>query len=153
MPWTTLQMEDAGTTPRQFNVFQKADGSFIFGKREIKGDLEGSNWVHAAQVGGISNTTTAETLVAAPGAGLVAYITSLQIMAEALGSATELVIRSGAGGTVIWRTKIDTAGLPNGLSIKFDSPLAAAVNTLLEVATLTASGTGSVYINAQGFIA
>ena len=35
----------------------------------------------------------------------------------------------------------------------FPSPLKSTANTLLEVVTLTASVTGGVYFNAQGYIA
>jgi hypothetical protein len=73
-------------------------------------------------------------------------------MAEALGTATELAIRDGAAGTVMWRIKVPTGGLPL-TEITFNPPLRqAAVNTLIEVITLTASVTGAVYFNAQGFI-
>ena len=73
-------------------------------------------------------------------------------MSEALTNATELAIRDGANGTVLWRTKIGTGGLPLA-NIKFDDPLRGTANTLLEVVTLTASGAGAVYFNAQGYIA
>ena len=39
------------------------------------------------------------------------------------------------------------------MMIKFDNPLKSTAATLLEVVTLTASGTGAVYVNAQGYIA
>jgi hypothetical protein len=112
-----------------------------------------SDWSYAAASGGISNTTTAVEIKAAAGSGLRNYITALQIDAEALTNATEVVIRDGAGGTVLWRCKIGTAGLLNGLNITFPSPIKGSANTLLEVATLTASGTGAVYVNAQGYVA
>lgn len=118
-----------------------------------KGDAEATDWSYAAASGGILNTTTAVTIKAAAGAGLRNYITSLQISAEALTNATEVVIRNGAAGTVLWRTKIGTAGLLAGREIVFQSPLKSSANTLLEVATLTASGAGAVYVNAQGFVA
>jgi hypothetical protein len=98
------------------------------------------------------NTTTAVTIKAAAGAGFRNYITDIQIMAEALGTATEIAIRDGAGGTVLWRQKIGTGGLAQGMAVNFQSPLQGSVNTLLEVVTLTASGTGAVYFNAQGFV-
>lgn len=110
------------------------------------------DWSFAVATGGISNTTTAVTIAAAAGAGLRNYITGIQISADALGAATELVIRDGAGGTVIWRTKIMTAGLA-AMSVRFDSPLRSTANTLLEIATLTATVTGGVYPNTQGYIA
>lgn len=107
-------------------------------------------WQYAAAANGISNTTTAVTIVAAH-ASLRNYITGIQMTSEALLNATELAIRDGAGGTVIWRTKIGTAGIVNGISIPFPVPLKGTAATLLEVVTLTASGTGAVYVNAQGF--
>ena len=97
-----------------------------------------------------SNTTTAQTFKAASGtANIRNYITGIQVGWETLGAATELSIRDGAGGTVIWRTKI---GTPAGyLSIEFPTPLKGTANTLLEVVTTTASVTGGVYFNAQGY--
>ena len=109
-------------------------------------------WSYAAAAGGILNTTTAVTIRAAAGAGLRNYITTMQINTEALGTATELAVRDGAGGAVLWRVKIPTSGIPY-MMIKFDNPLKSTTATLLEVVTLTASGTGAVYVNAQGYIA
>ena len=113
-----------------------------------------TEWSYAAAASGIVNTTTAVTIKAAPApATWRNYITDLQFMAEALGAATELAIRDGAGGTVLWRIKIGTGGLTGGLSVNFQSPLRGSPGNLLEVVTLTASTTGAVYFNAQGFIA
>jgi hypothetical protein len=117
------------------------------------GDLQNIFWNYAAASGGILNTTTAVTIKAAAGAGLRNYITALQIDAEALSNATEVAIRDGAGGTVLWRMKIGTAGLLAGRDIQFSTPLKGTADTLLEVVTLTASGAGAVYVNAQGFTA
>jgi len=108
-------------------------------------------WIYTAAASGIVNTTTAVTIKAAAGSGVRNYITAIQFSAEALGTATELAIRDGAGGTVLWRTKIGTGGLLGGRDIIFPNPLVGTANTLLEVVTLTASGTGAVYFNAQGF--
>ncbi len=112
-----------------------------------------ADWSYAAATSGIANTTTAVTIAASAGAGLRNYITSIQVMAEVLGTATELAIRDGAGGTVLWKQKITTAGLPSGMAITFPSPIKSSAATLLEVVTLTASTTGAVYFNAQGYIA
>lgn len=109
-------------------------------------------WQYAAAAAGISNTTTAVPIKAAD-ATLRNYITSLQISSDALGAATEVAIRDGAGGTVLWRTKVGTAGITGGESIVFPSPIRGTAATLLEVVTLTASITGAVYVNAQGFVA
>jgi hypothetical protein len=111
-----------------------------------------SGWSYAAAAGGILNTTVAVTVKAAAGAGLRNYITNVQVMAEALGAATEVAIRDGAAGTVIWRIKVPTGGLP-AAQFDFAVPLKGTAATLLEVVTLTASVTGAVYVNLQGFVA
>lgn len=110
------------------------------------------SWSYAAAANGILNTTTAVTVKAAAAAGIRNYITNIQVMAEALTTATELAIRDGAAGTVLWRIKIPTTGLPTS-QFDFTVPLRGTAATLLEVVTLTASGTGAVYFNAQGFTA
>ena len=112
----------------------------------------GSWWQYAAASGGIVNTTTAVTIKAAH-ATLRNYVTGVQLTADGLGAATELVIRDGAGGTVLWRVKISTAGISSPVSITFPVALRGSAATLLEVATLTASVTGGVWVDAQGFVA
>lgn len=111
------------------------------------------DWQYSAAASGILNTTTAVTIKTAAAAGIRNYITGIQVMAEALGTATELAIRDGAAGTVIWRTKIGVAGVPAGQTYTFSSPLKGTAATLLEVVTLSASVTGAVYVNAQGYTA
>lgn len=111
------------------------------------------DWSYPAATGGITNTTTAVTIKAAV-AGLKNYITGIDFSTDiALGAATELAIRNGAAGTVIWRTKIGTTGQIQGRSITFPNPITSSTNTLLEVVTLTASITGSVFFNATGYTA
>jgi len=110
-----------------------------------------NEWVYAAASGGITNTTTAVTLVAAQAAGVRNYLTSLQLSSDALAAATEIAIRDGAGGTVLWRGKIGIAGIAGVSNIEFSNPLKSTAATLLEVVTLTASVTGGVYVNAQGY--
>ena len=112
-----------------------------------------NEWQYAAASGGITNTTTAVTLVAAQASGVRNYLTSLQLSSDALGAATEIAIRDGAGGTVLWRGKIGMAGITGVSTIQFSNPLKSTAATLLEVVTLTASLTGGVYVNAQGYIA
>lgn len=112
-----------------------------------------NEWVYASAANGITNTTTAVTLVAAQAAGVRNYLTSLQLSSDALGAATEIAIRDGAGGAVLWRGKIGTAGIAGVSNIQFSDPLKSTTATLLEVVTLTASVTGGVYVNAQGYIA
>lgn len=110
-----------------------------------------SDWSYAAAGSGIVNTTTAVTIKAAAAAGLKNYITGIQIQTATLGGATELAIRDGAGGTVLFRTQLQTTALPL-LTIDFPNPLRGTAATLLEVVTLTAV-TGGVYFNAQGYVA
>lgn len=114
--------------------------------------LPGNTWAYAAAASGISNTTTAVTIKTAAGVGIRNYITSLQIISSALGVATEIAIRDGAAGTVLWRGFITTAGMLGGQPFVFPVPLRGSANTLLEIVTLTASVTGTVYVNAQGFV-
>jgi hypothetical protein len=106
-------------------------------------------WNYAPATGGIVNTTTAATVKAAAGAGVRNYVTDLQINTAALGGATELAIRDGAGGAVLWRCQLQTTAMPL-MAINFQSPLVGSPNTLLEVVTLTAV-TGGVFVNAQGY--
>ena len=110
-----------------------------------------SEWNYVAAAGGILDTTTAVTIKSGAGVGVRNYITSLQIQSEALATATELAIRESPGGTTIWRIKIPTTGLPL-TTIVFADPIRSPANSLLEVVTLTASGTGAVYFNAQGYV-
>lgn len=108
-------------------------------------------WAYPAASGGIVNSTTAVTMASAPGANARNYVTSIQVYAEALANATELVIREGTS-TVYWRIKIPITGMPPTQFI-FENPMRTALNSSLTVTTLTASGTGAVYVNAQGYVA
>lgn len=110
-----------------------------------------NEWSYAAASGGRSNTTTALIIKTAAGEGVRNYVTSIQVMSEELTNATELTIENG-DGTVLWRTKITTAGLPVA-QIRFDNPIGSTANQSLRVRTVTASGTGAVYVNAQGYVA
>jgi len=107
-------------------------------------------WSYAPPALGIVNTTTAVTMKAAGAAGVRNYLKSLQLNTDTLGAATELAVRDGAGGTVLWRTKLQTTALAP-TTINFDPPLKGTAATLMEVVTLTASVTGGVFVNAQGF--
>lgn len=108
-------------------------------------------WSYAAASGGIVNTTTAVTIKGAAGASVRNYLTGLTIAADTLGAATEIAIRDGAGGTVLWRSRLQTTAM-NPTNIQFPTPLFSTANTLLEVVTLTAV-TGGVYVDATGYTA
>jgi hypothetical protein len=107
-------------------------------------------WSFAGAAGGIVNTAVAVTIKTGPADTTQRnYLTDLQIAADALGVATELAVRDGAGGTVLWRGKLQTAALiPTWIG--FSQPLQSSPGNLLEVVTLTAV-TGGVYVNAQGY--
>jgi len=107
-----------------------------------------NSWSYAAAASGISNTTTAVTIKTAGAASIRNFVTTLDLQWEALGAATEFVIRDGAAGTVIYRTKLGTAA--GSKQIVFSDALKGTAATLLEIATLTASVTGAVYANLTG---
>jgi hypothetical protein len=116
--------------------------------------IPNADWAYAAATLGITNTTTAVTIKTAAAAGLKNYITAIDISTDgALATASEIAIRDGAGGTVLWRMKIGTAGLQGGRTIVFPTPIAGTAATLLEVVALTQFATGAVYFNATGYVA
>jgi hypothetical protein len=105
-----------------------------------------NTWSYAAASGGITNTTGV-TAKAAAGAGVRNYITGLDVENGHATVSTEVVIRDGAAGTVIWRGWAQAAG--GGVSRKFDPPLKGTANTLVEIANIT---TGSAtYFNLTGY--
>jgi hypothetical protein len=116
----------------------------------VQSALSSTFWNYAAAASGIVNTTTAVTIKAAAGASVRNYLKTLTIETDTLGAATELVVRDGSAGTVLWRGKLQT-GSQAGRSITFDPPLRGTANTLMEIATLTATVTGGVFVNATGY--
>lgn len=108
------------------------------------------DWSYVAAAGGITNTTTAVTMVTAAGAGIRNYLTGLQLSNSTLGAATEIAVRDGAAGTVLWRGFANTAA-SDPTMITFPTPIKGTANTLMEFVTLTASVTGALYVNAQGY--
>lgn len=107
------------------------------------------DWVFVGAAGGIVNTATAVTVQAAKGASIRNYVTGLQVAHDTLGAVTELAIRDGAAGTVLWRGKLQTTA-NEGFNVQFLTPLKGSAATLLEIVTLTAV-TGGVYVNLQGY--
>lgn len=105
-------------------------------------------WSYAAASGGIVNTTGV-TAKAAAGAGIRNYITHVSVINGHATVDTDVQIRDGATGTVLWRGFAKAAG--GGVSESFDPPLRGTANTLVEIANGT---TGSAtYFNMQGFTA
>jgi hypothetical protein len=115
----------------------------------VQPGLSATHWTYAAAAGGITNTTTAVTIKTAAGAGVRNCVAGLQISSTALLNQTEVALRDGAAGTVLWRENIRTSGVES--EHMFPVAICGTANTLLEIVTLTASGTGSVYVNVQGF--
>ena len=111
-------------------------------------ESEANNWVYAGATGGLVNTT-AVTIKAAAGAGIRAYITSLQLMNSHATTGTEIVINDGSAGTAIWRGFVPPLG---GLSATFPVPLKSTANTLLEVKEATATATTGVLVSVQGYL-
>lgn len=111
-------------------------------------------WSFACATGGINNSTTAVTIKAAAAAGIKNYLTRLDVSAQGtVATASEIAIRDGAAGTVLWRQKL-AAAVQNPIQFNFDPPLAGSAATLMEFVTLTAMGASSnVIFSAQGFIA
>lgn len=110
--------------------------------------IPASTWNYAAASGGITNTTGV-TAKAAAGAGIRNYISRVQVINGHATVSTDVQIRDGASGTVLWRGFAQAAG--GGASVVFDPPLRGTANTLVEVACGT---TGSAtYFNLQGFVA
>lgn len=108
------------------------------------------SWIYTPASGGIVNTTTAVTIKAAV-ASYRACVTDLHVSHDALSSVTELAIRDGAGGSAIWRDKLQTSAVEAGSDVHFQTPVCGSVGNLLEIVTLTAV-TGGVYTNVSGFV-
>ena len=110
--------------------------------------LPGNTWSYAAASGGITNTTGV-TVKAAAGASTRNYIRSVSVINGHATVSTDVQIRDGASGTVLWRGFAQAAG--GGCAQVFDPPLRGTANTLVEVACGT-TGTAT-YVNLQGFVA
>lgn len=114
----------------------------------LRDALPGQTWSYAAASGGITNTTGV-TAKAAAGAGSRNYITAVQVINGHATVSTDVQIRDGAAGTVLWRGFAAAAG--GGCAIQFAQPLRGSDNTLVEIACGT-TGTAT-YFNLQGFTA
>lgn len=129
-----------------------ADGTLNCQTHQLKAQTWSSfgSWNFAVAAGGISNTATAVTIKTAAGAGIKNVLNSCQFSSNTLGGTTEIAIRDGAAGTVIFRELLNTTALPL-TTVVFEHPLIGSANTLMEVVTLTAV-TGNVYVSCQGNI-
>ena len=108
-----------------------------------------NDWQYAAAAGGLTTASAQEIKGAV--ANLKNYLTGITISATALGAATELVIREGSTGTILFRIPIPVAGVVIN-QINFPTPIkTAAINTAISAQLLTSPVTGGVYVNAQGY--
>lgn len=112
--------------------------------------LPANTWNYAAPAGGLV-TTTGVTAKAAAGANIRNYVTKAQIMNSHQTIGSEIVIRDGAAGTVLWRGWAQFTG--GGCECKFEPPLRGTANTLIEIAEVTTTGTAGVLVNLQGYSA
>lgn len=112
--------------------------------------LPGATWKYVGAAGGIV-TTTAITIKAAGGAGVINYITSITLVNSHQTTGTEVVINDGAAGTAIFRTWCQAAG--GGVSIQCIPPLASTANTLLEIKEVTTTGTAGIVAQVIGYSA
>lgn len=110
--------------------------------------LPAASWNYAAASGGIVNTTGV-TAKAAGAAGVRNYITHVDVVNGHATVDTDVQIRDGAAGTVLWRGFAKAAG--GGVSSDFNPPLRGTAATLVEVACGT-TGTAT-YFNLTGFTA
>jgi hypothetical protein len=112
--------------------------------------LPGRTWSYAAAAGGLVNTTG--VTVKAAGAGAERnYVTKVSIVNSHQTTSTEVVIRDGAAGTVLWRGWAQAAG--GGQVEEFNPPLRGTAATLVEIAEITTTATAGCLVNLQGFVA
>jgi len=105
-----------------------------------------SDWTAS---GDVQNGALTDTMKAAPGASLYAVLTYLSISAGTLGAAATVSVKDGAAGTVKWQLRLQTTG--GTQHFRFDPPICATVNTLLEIAT-TDPTSGLIYWAAGGTV-
>lgn len=106
----------------------------------------GGGWSYAPPAGGLVNTSGV-TIKAAAGANRINYVTSLGISNSHATIGTEVVIRDGANGPVLWRIWISAQ---HEITRNFVPPLAGSANTLLEIAEITQTATTGVLVNVSG---
>lgn len=94
----------------------------------------------------ITNTTST-SVIAAAGAGVRLYITSLTVTNSHATVGTLVQITDGSGGTVLWQGYAAAAG--GGVAITFNSPLRTTANTALHAVCGTTGA--NVYVSAQGY--
>jgi hypothetical protein len=110
--------------------------------------LPAATWRYAGAAGGLVNTTGIAAK-AAGAAGVRNYVTGIQCMNSHQTTGTEIEVRDGAAGTVIYRGWAQAGG--GGFAAKFEPPLRGTAATLVEIAEVTATGSAGVVCNLQGY--
>lgn len=110
--------------------------------------IQGSRWKYVAAANGLV-TTSGVTAKAAGGAGIRNCVVSGQVINENGTTSTEVELRDGASGTVMWRGWAQAGG--GGAAFQFPVPVCGTANTLVEVAENTATATNGVIFNLQGY--
>lgn len=108
--------------------------------------LPASTWSYAAASGGITNTTGVQAKAAA-GVGIRNYVCRVAVINGHATVSTEVIIRDGTAGTVLWRGWAQAAG--GGCAAVFDPPLRGSDNTLIQVENVTTGA--ATYFNLQGY--
>ena len=103
-----------------------------------------ARWAYAGATGGL--TTTAEATIQAAAAGKRHILKFLQVK-NTSATATELEIRDGASGTVIWRGQI-SASQVNADIYDFGEGIAFSDNKAVIIACVTTGA--AVRVSAQG---
>lgn len=110
--------------------------------------VPGTAWTYSAAMP--SNTTA--TIVAAPGSSLRVYITGIQFYTSTSSSCNVSVLAHS--GSNVWQMPV-ASGSSNNLTgpppFSFTTPLSIALNTALDITTL--SGCAAGVFNAQGYTA
>lgn len=117
---------------------------------ELPFEAPGNTWSYPAAAGGLVNTTGV-TAKAAAGAGIRNYVTAASIVNSHQTTSTEVMIRDGAAGTVLWRGWAQAAG--GGMAVVFPTPLRGSANTLIEIAEVSTTATAGVLVDLQGYTA
>jgi hypothetical protein len=108
-------------------------------------DKPASPWYYAGATGGIVDTTAVD-ITPAGVAGQRYFLSNLQYANT--GTASEIVIQSKAGPTIIWRGYAPAGGVETW--IEFDPPLQSPANDALQVKMVTTAS--ATRVSAQGFI-
>jgi hypothetical protein len=106
-------------------------------------------WRYVGPTAGLTSTTPV-SLVAAGGAGVKHYVTTISFTNSHQTIGTNVVIRNSTTTTTeLYRGWCQFAG--GGVAMKFDPPLASIANQGIEVLEETATGTAGVVVTITGY--